>query len=193
MFSGPHLSRGFSLISVVFLILLVAVAVFVYLSLGKEYKIQQDDINAESAVPAAANVDKTEPIASQSETANWKTYQNTKLGFSIKYPSSISPDINSQSDEAILRLAIGFGPVYLTVAESAYSLDEVRRISFSDAKYKVEDVQLAGERALKVVNTASSDSNYRLYVIKNNFAYSFTIAYEDKEAGRIMSTVKFTP
>lgn len=133
-------------------------------------------------------------LPSVTDTKDWKTYTNSKLGFEIKYPSDISPQWMSQSDDAVLRLAGDIGDVFLEVAMSAYSLEEVQKISFSASNYKVEWVFLDGEKAMKVTNSndLSVSPRYSIYVIKNGFVYSVAIPLKSVDAEKILSTFKFT-
>lgn len=72
--------------------LLVGVVMFIY------YNTLRDDLNlVVDEAPENVSTISAKPTQPKDETANWKTYQKSDVGFQLKYPSSVSTESTAYS------------------------------------------------------------------------------------------------
>lgn len=90
------------------LVLLLVIAGSVYLGMKiQEKKVEKAQIPSPDSIvdyssPTSSPTVISEPTLRIDETANWKTYTNTALGFELKYPPevSIAKEFNDQNNKA---------------------------------------------------------------------------------------------
>ncbi len=165
-----------------------------------------------------AIVKKFEQIVQQptpkAETIGWETYNNSSLGFSIKYPSDAKPSIELNDQDKLNRLT-GFGKStdksggkllpgkykYFEVRlyEDTDPTADVSLITFLDAKVISKDIKLGGVSGYKAVLTAGYDRGDDPLVefgARHNGDIYHLIFYGDinvsNEEQQILSTFKFT-
>ena len=176
--------------------------------------------NCEFAACPSANKsdDRREPNGS-AETANWKTYTNSKCGYQLKYPQSWSISPESEKDTigatTIFPYEIGSGikipPEWFKVQigcadkQSETSLKElVKKLNARDSGYgvpaveKQEEINLNGSPAIKqiiVPPVGEKVLEYYIFPTGNKYyAFGFTPAGTTSEnlIYQILSTFKFT-
>lgn len=150
----------------------------------------------------------TVSVATPDQTADWKTYTNTKLGFELKYPSTftIDKEMNDQYNKATI-FKNGNSVFEVMLRDSKYfdrPLDEYYFMDNPDFKKSV----LGGKNANVYVYDASSNScvsdgngpgcplSYVVYVAQNaSYVYHFGFFGNSKLSDlekQILSTFKFT-
>lgn len=92
--------KGFAPIIILVLILLGVIGYFIYQN--TQLQKSNSNVTSPSTVPNA-NLLQSSPTPDP--TVNWKTYTNTKYGYSVKYPSNWEPNrwIANLSDEELAK------------------------------------------------------------------------------------------
>ena len=172
--------------------------------LVQDLKKQVDELEGTSG-----EVSKVEPTKS-TETADWKTYTNSKYGFSLKY----SNDLNYQeytisgtdSEKTIYfakkQLPFSFSEGVLTFNNDygvVLSIDirDPKQYGGIDPEYalKKEVVNIAGISSQKLFfnNREANYSYWTAEISKNGKFFEFTSAEKNKtEFDKMLSTIRFT-
>lgn len=124
---SPTLKFSKIVILAVFILVLMGGSLFAGIQIGKNQTSKIQNVNVPTTTPS------TEPTSST--TINWKTYNNTNLGFGIDYPSNWQ----IVKDNPNTFYVIGFGKnntfadVYITV------FDNLKNLSLSEYYKNVSD------------------------------------------------------
>ncbi len=116
----------------ILIVLLIAAAVGGYLVYSGKISLPQKQVTQTSksdASPAPTGVD---------ETANWKTYTNTKYGYSVKYP----PDWSSGDGSFIApggQSGYGYSDVSIQVLSKSVNFDNTNREKDTLEEYVKKD------------------------------------------------------
>ena len=171
-----------------------------------------------SVIQPLSDAEKKKPIdeAAQAGTSNWKTYQDTKLGFSIKYPPSYSrnQEINDITKQYAVVFNKGTSPVYdvsLTISidkdprngESRTSSnplgDQITKPEDSFAIENPEKFNIQGYPAAKaILKNREGSTAVVVSIIKEGALWQLigniqnTNDAEISEVDQILSTFKFT-
>lgn len=157
------------------------------------------------------------PCPTPDETANWKTYTNTKYRYSIKYPPSWSlVELSSESIDIYDQPNIAQPQLHDGTQVSIFTSDKWEGVQIDDPigtssnliegvfRKKVADTQLNNHPAAKIVQTVSqspTDARPTIFIVSkldNNFFIlsfsSITQEQLDKDTGifnQILSTLRF--
>lgn len=129
-------------------------------------------------------------------TANWKTYINTKLGFSLKYPQDWDPLLEESIHST--RSEVSFAPYFSIEVGVFYHQDKQRELTYQEVvkqfartEEKPWETTLDGRPASRIENLIAAKKSRNIYLIS---AYSLTRSPMDKQAfNLILSTFKFLP
>ncbi|MFZ2167291.1 MAG: Ser-Thr-rich GPI-anchored membrane family protein [Minisyncoccia bacterium] len=185
-------SRGF----IVPLLLIVIALVFAG---GGAYVYTQKKSEVPSVaqnLPVAASTAQT----SDSKTADWKTYTNGALGFSIKYPTdwkidSLRSDRTKSGSDVVFDIGQPESHESITVDTSNLSLDEwankMQQAFVTEGTYKgMSRMTMGGQPAVQIDTTAWGQ---KLIGVKfDGKLYVFTTGGKMIENG-MLGTFKFTP
>jgi hypothetical protein len=203
--------------------------ILVAVVLGGWFWYQLDQINKAASNSSIQITTKTAtpsskvstPSATTTETAGWKIYTNSKLGFSIKYPNTWSyndatkfasdncpagPDISDSEvifdgrDLKCVGIAHeGLGTAGFEVSVANTEFEPLEQLSTQVQKYTY--LVINGERAAKTYKTATSEGPWcdcsRIYF--NHVSRGYTIEFlntdlqgnHDSTYDKILSTFKF--
>jgi len=152
--------------------------------LDQQFKIQKQDMQdqidefTKDKADLKKELDETkEKLADKDETADWKTYTNSKYGYSIKYPLDYRCEA---ADENPLRCWPNDYTVHLKTFDS-YSKIQVAVYDkeVSDyKKYTADNFEEYEKGANKFTKVKDKDD---VYIKKNNKTYRIFIESEDKE------------
>lgn len=80
--------KGFApIIIILIIVVVVAASFYIGLSTGKKIGIAEQLVDTVNDTPQSTNSSSSPSMAD--ETTNWKTYTNTELGFSVRYPENV--------------------------------------------------------------------------------------------------------
>ncbi len=126
------------------------------------------------------------PVPTTDPTTNWKTYINTKFGFSIKYPDGWRV-VDSLDNPGPMN-SVSFGPKQIGedtlwgvvfYKKPDYSLDKIINdigTQFSDRKQTKEAITVGGISATKVVTTTQQYVDwYHVMIIYENSEGFFAV------------------
>ena len=125
--------------------------------------------------PVAVQQPTTEAVVTQpaDETADWKTYTNTKYGFEFKYPQSYSIQDIKEGIVAVKSMS-NSGPANLNVqinqegSLNSLSLDEIMQAKLkSSSTANVQKITIAGQPAYEGVSLGMV-SSYAVYLKNGN-------------------------
>lgn len=116
----------------------------------------------------------SQPSPTPDETANWKTYKNTKYRYSIKYPSDYGTSPEDQ-DEALFAPRKSEGaPIGISVSSKKLleQLNE-REKELREAGYSVqiEDYQVNNISGKKLIFNKGSQGGFDFFAEKNGYSY----------------------
>src|SRR3989344_1306546 len=123
-------------------------------------------------------------------TANWKTYQNTKNNYELKYPDTWEIDAGPGGDQD--------GP---GLADCAQKYDSFFQVSEGDTIVGKQNIKFAGTDAIqeRINRQQGSWVHLRTFIFQNNsfFVINFTTKATDFDSGKIeydqiISTFRFT-
>jgi len=183
--------KGYALRIVVLILAVLLIGVGMYYSYTKQ---------TNQSLPTAS--------VSPDETANWKTYTNTKYGYIIKYPASLNP-LESQPDSTNLKvLSLTYfsvtpeGPdvtnflvrvIKANLGEAVQTMkDEFQNSSFIYKLVKEEKISsLLGYSGYRLEYT-SAQPGVNTLVFYTKEPYSYVISADKSKIDQILSTFKFT-
>jgi hypothetical protein len=196
-------------------LVLVGGLIFAAVKVGVPSKPQPKACSTEAKIcPDGSAVGRTGPNCefapcpnqvTQDETANWKTYTNTKFGFSVKYPNSWFSNSCGSDQTLILDPSSSivcetepYNPIVLVANDDSREVSEIAKgwlpdfkitplesvpITAKNSKYLVEKVQPApGPEKLIIIYFPIKKGTFIIYV--NNIQYG-------KVADQILSTFRF--
>lgn len=216
----PPQTRSF--LSKPLIILLIALFLFAIFYAGTYFKLNQTLTNIISPPKPTPTITSTpSPTQAIDPTANWKTYTNTKEGFSLSYPlntieGSRDPDpfpVARQFQFSKLRGRGGGGPLtvgwLIIVSEIQPNPNNLtlrewgkeKEIIYSkgntiDPKYiSITDTTLGGLPTLSW-KSAGGDGNIKYYLVKRTNGITLVVTNVDlgyqQIVDQILSTFKFT-
>lgn len=141
----------------------------------------------------------TQSIFPTTETANWKTYVNTKYGYEFKYPSDFGTIFEENSQTRLMK---GMGYIFevkRVVTASILTdwlINEKKNGQFRDGDWTVTATRFAGKPALFLQSHYVMQVPGDMYAIQtNNVIYTIFFDKEDSLkaiVNQILSTFKFT-
>ena len=133
------------------------------------------------------------------ETANWKTYTNTKYGYSIKYPQDWYANTiiltQDKDKDIVAELSLG-APKSQDRSVVIFVIKGFKAPTSTDNRNSYDTVNFAGSQCKKItVPISGNDMNYTIYCEKNDLTYE--IGYENYSSlgngiEEIISSFKFT-
>ncbi|MBI2020735.1 hypothetical protein HYS94_05000 [Candidatus Daviesbacteria bacterium] len=175
------MQKGQSLILIIVGILVVGL-----IAAGAYYFGKSSAPKPQTQVPVVTQT----PQPSQVDgTANWKTYTNNKLGFSLKIPSSWNISLDSSSD--VRFSPENFGPTtdnpggiipFISVSRvndpSNKSLvDYLITKRGAEKNFKYEMVTIDGYQGLRTLDLPGQAPYEAVFVIKNTYLYEIVNMY----------------
>lgn len=171
-----------------------------------------------SGQPQQISVSPTPQISKAiDETANWKTYTNSKYGYSVKYPSELLVKEEGKINTHIIDLTGFFlskspatqgNSMSIEVRSDAYKeiISTLQREWWGGTKEspnKAEDIEIVGTNGKRIsgAHVPSGGALFEVYLPRQNLVYvirlmvSFSekqIGYNEKTFDNIISTFKFT-
>lgn len=158
------------------------------------------------------------PTSTPDPTANWKTYSNTKYGYSLKYPTSVTlredntyyhylefKKINASQGEFAVFYAAVINSNYVAsnpasvnymssdIINNLYQLkiDESKKVDSSTFK-RITDRSIGGENALALNITATGINQTRYYVKHGEYIYMFVSDNPTENFENFLNSIKFT-
>ncbi len=181
-------------LSIVSFCIAIAIGGYIYVaSKNKAAKISDQKVSTVQETPIATPTPAGQsPLGGADATANWQTYTNTKLGFSIKYPPQMQLELIGNIDsfhQGEMTICCGYsGPNLNIVVDNPVGLNRAP----SDVE---SNFNIAGQNLTKLSGVAGT----RIGLLKHsNHAFVFEIFGKDKteadfgEIYQILSTFKFT-
>lgn len=205
--------KGFALISI-----LIAIVIFFLLGVGAFYIINKQNQKVMKLV--LENIQPTSSVhesTSSAETANWKTYDNDKLGFTFKYPADHT--VYSEADQKkpalipatptsdTIKIAENEEMVFCcepatlslsikTTSKNAREWTEEYLNSVPEWKEElpiVRDLTFAGKPAVQAIGRGGYGPPYKLIVIPvNDLLLTITQNMDNPFFNQILSTFRFT-
>lgn len=182
----PHPNKKLKIILLVFLFLLLAATLVFGYQLSQQKP--QDDLLVPPVEPT--------PTQMLNEASEWKTYRNEAWGYSIDYPSSITPRIISTP---IYLNSILFGDpndreksLWFSIGITDKTLEEQIKNTRVDAQVMIPDQVTKLPITHDIyhgmrIDVAPNDTSFVL----NNGVFSYTINTSTKYADQVLSTFKF--
>ena len=130
---------------------------------------------------APTNYDKEEPgeedseITAEDPTKDWKTYTNTELGFSFKYPTYLGKK-QAEADIEVVLLESGDGKSYMNFYKDVAFGGESGLEKSDDGERKIYRTSDDFEVAVTIVDTGKeiiADGSFYLQIPGLTFTYSF--------------------
>ena len=156
-----------------------------------------------SAVETPKKEQKTADEAKADDIASWKTYQNKKCGYEIKYPQNYQVEENA-SFVHILNSAGGGNFIYCVLAsdflKGAYSLQEYIKQGVKDhsisANFQPKSINVGNLTGTEVEGFGAAGSYKDIYLQKGDYILQFNIEKEANETGikifgQMLTTFKF--
>lgn len=141
-------------------------------------------------------------------TADWIPYTNAKYMYSVKYPSSLTPNENvtyyyfvTFDLPANADGSRPMAPYLISVIPNTFTVGNLAQYNYMDANWitkfinakvgftaqdlnsttftKLSNVTVDGQAATAVDVTATGEHQERVYVEKNNYLYMFSINYQN--------------
>lgn len=149
------------------------------------------------------------PIAQASptpdETANWKTYKNQDLLFSIKYPDNLNPSVigdgvsfSDNPTRALLYVSVitGNNPKNLTAEEWLEDPQQSQLRAGLSPKMQVSPLQQNGLSGIRLDNVDNLEGykDFKAIVLKENLVVILNFGPKEDQidlANQILSTFKF--
>lgn len=187
--------KGFVNIALVVLILVILVGSVGYFVFVKRSEpiTEQLTLSPVQSMTSTKTAVSLSPASTSDKTANWETYTNTTLGFSIKYPTdwtvdSLRSNREKSGSDVVFDIGIPESHEGVRVDVSNLTLDEW--VSQSDKNVIEETYRLTidGQPAIRIDTT---EFGQKLIGVKfNDKLYVFTTGGRMIENGTL-STVKF--
>lgn len=133
---------------------------------------------SDSSTPATNTDDKAASTEKSSVPSDWKTYKNTKYGYSLNYPNNLKllardEDLNNievNSTAASIEVATDEGGIFDVIFENIqFTTDEMKGV-FGETDPKnvtLTPATIAGNPAYQVKYHATSDEMSDLYFVKS--------------------------
>src|SRR3989338_10086766 len=134
--------------------------------------------------------------AEQSETANWKTYINTKYGYKLRYPNDWRSPPSDQIEALFAPRNAEGAPIGLSVTKSSLS-DQItkRETELESAGYitKLENYIANNAAGKKLIFNKDERQGFDFFAEKDGNVYHFIGASGQfvNTASQILSTFKF--
>lgn len=200
--------KGFANIILIVVIVVLAVAAGYFVFVKKSEPVAQQ--------PTPTSTQTKSPIfpipAPKDEIANWKTYNNETIGFSFKYPSTLT------IKEVFEKTHRSTGKSYLStdlISDKLFSVIVVNDPSIVLDRASVEEeiggfvegydtvssekISIGGINATLTTHVYEDGSQYALTIFENNqdvYVWDFSYKKNDLDqkglVSQILSTVKFT-
>ncbi|MDO8471814.1 MAG: PsbP-related protein [bacterium] len=186
------MKSGFTVIEAVIIVVLIAVVVAGIAMTKKKQAVTTEPTAAPATTEATKTETKTTTAAKTDKMADWKTYSNTKYGFSFKYPSDwkMSENGGNNADPSVVSIvspetqkAPGSSPddmsvyYYPSVADEpenklnklgATTLDDM--IKKNSMITKIGSTEIGGVQATDVI-WGGLGSYYAILTTKNSHLY----------------------
>ena len=208
--------RGFAPVIVILVVLIGFVGVY-FLGTLKNKPSTVNPTSSPVAVAKESAIPTVKPVATTDLTADWKTYTNTKFGFSFKYPTdfktTLSPttgeEFNLVVDKKTNVSEMGFVPVQFSINMSRDENNMIRNIttlSQAEEIYKInrnqtrKSILLDNKSAVTVaglvegLGPGTGQFLSYTFVKLNNEVLIIQLGNKDyqTELNQILSTFKFT-
>lgn len=149
------------------------------------------------------------PTPTPNPIANWKTYSDTKNGFSFKYPNKgIIVEESSNFVNIMFEPGNAFNPgsgisFVVEVIDNPENLnleeshEDYDNVPCDPKEWKCENVIINGLHALKAYGVPSAGKGYDAYYLQNGksiYRLSWRSSYKEEQLGdQILATFRFLP
>jgi len=186
------------------LILLIGILIIGLAAVGGYYLYQKQTSYPIPQVVQKTPQPKLTKSTSSAQTANWKTYADTKYGYQVQYPADWDLTVLVPGGFSIGGNALGYnGRNFLFSVSILPNTIWDKAEKFPDmvnSNHVVEDVTISGIKGLKKIGDPNLPGpGFQILLSKNNFTYELTgfdnLYKEDKDnstVDQILSSFKFT-
>ena len=195
--------KGFAplLVLVVIAVILTAVGAIAYLQFKPKSAPQSQSTTTPQSTPVAQS------ISAPDETANWKTYANTKYNFSFKYPPEwiFEPEvIEAYPEQNVVVLSKNYNEIVLGITENIESVPEAKKAIYRERaeslNFEFGDTKI-GNLIFKVPvfsegKVPEQEGEWLSFIIHKNILYAFSIDTDNPDEdfetfNQILSTFRF--